>query len=288
MRKYRDSIRNFKLTLRMKLVLSLSSIAVILLVSSFISIMEYSRMSNYVSDLIGANIGSINASQRLANAANDYNLAILAVIGDHTSGRLPELRQDEFLAHCDSLKASISSEKTLPLADSVLYSYSAFKLTSLELPQTLLSGFTDARKWYFERLQPKYNRLRYDISVLNEAVYKELQHNSATFERGFYRSIIPGAVAVAVGLLMVLMLMFFLMVYYVNPIYRMLAGLENYRSTGAKYNYDFDGDDQLSELNSGITEIARENAQLRKRNKALRDAAMEKRDQAADNRENAR
>ena len=67
MRKYRDSIRNFKLTLRMKLVLSLSSIAVILLVSSFISIMEYSRMSNYVSDLIGANIGSINASQRLAN-----------------------------------------------------------------------------------------------------------------------------------------------------------------------------------------------------------------------------
>ena len=105
MRRLRAFIRNFKLTLKMKLVLSLSSIAVILLVSSFISIMEYSRMSNYVSDLIAANIGSINASQRLANASNAYNLAILAVIGDKSSGRLPELRQEEFLAHCDSLRA---------------------------------------------------------------------------------------------------------------------------------------------------------------------------------------
>ena len=57
MRRLRAFIRNFKLTLKMKLVLSLSSIAVILLVSSFISIMEYSRMSSYVSDLIASNIG---------------------------------------------------------------------------------------------------------------------------------------------------------------------------------------------------------------------------------------
>ncbi|MDD6253398.1 MAG: hypothetical protein PUA96_05020 [Bacteroidales bacterium] len=276
MKKLRHFIREFKLTLKMKLILSLSSIAVILLVSSFISVMEYSRMSNYVSDLIAANIGSINASQRLANASNAYNLAILAVIGDQSAGHIPELRQEEFLAHCDSLKASLSSESMMPLADSVLYSYSAFMLTSLELPQTLLSDFSDAREWYFERLQPKYNRLRSDISILNDAIYNELQKNSATFERGFYRSIIPGTVAVGVGLLMVLMLMFFLMVYYANPIYRMLGGMENYRSSGTKYTCEFDGDDQLAELNRGITEVVGENIQLRKRIKLLREASREK------------
>lgn len=275
MRRLRAFIRNFKLTLKMKLVLSLSSIAVILLVSSFISIMEYSRMSNYVSDLIAANIGSINASQRLANASNAYNLAILAVIGDKSSGRLPELRQEEFLAHCDSLRASLTSEKMMPLADSVLYSYSAFMLTSLELPETLLKDFSEARTWYFDRLQPKYARLRSDIYVLNDAIYNELRKNSATFERGFYRSIIPGAVAVAVGLLMVLLLMFFLIVYYVNPLNRMLTGLENYRSTGAKYTCHFEGDDALGELNRSIREMAGENQQLRKRNKALRTSLAE-------------
>lgn len=107
---------------------------------------------------------------------------------------------------------------------------------------------------------------------MNTAIYNELRKNSETFERGFYRSIIPGAVAVAVGLLMVLLLMFFLMVYYVNPIYRMLGGLNNYRSFGSKYSYTFDGDDQLSELNDGITELTGENIQLRKRIKAMRDS----------------
>lgn len=274
-RKLRNNIRNFKLTMRLKLILSLSSIAIILLVSSFISIMEYSRMSNYVSELIAANIGSINASQRLADVANSYNLSILTVIGDNSITKLPELRQNDFIAHCDSLKASLTSEKMLPLADSVLYSYSAYMLTTLELPQAILSDFINTREWYFDRLQPKYNRLRADINILNNAIYNDLQKNSATFERGFYRSIIPGAVAVAVGLLLVLLLLFFLMAYYVNPIYKMLSGLKNYRSLGSKYSFTFDGDDQLCELNEGITEVVGENIQMRKRIKALREA-MEK------------
>ena len=186
--------------------------------------MEYSRMSSYVSNLIAANIGSINAAQKLADAANAYNLGILAVIGDNSTKHLPELRQNDFIAHCDSLKSSLTSASMLPLADSVLYSYSAYMLTTLELPQAILSDFINTREWYFDRLQPRYNRLRSDINILNTAIYNDLQKNSATFERGFYRSIIPGAVAVAVGLLLVLLLMFFLMAYYVNPIYRMLTG----------------------------------------------------------------
>ena len=271
LRKLRTYIRDFKLTMKMKLVLSLSSIAVILLVSSFISIMEYSRMSSYVSNLIAANIGSINAAQKLADAANSYNLGILAVIGDNSAKHLPELHQNDFIAHCDSLKSSLTSANMLPLADSVLYSYSAYMLTTLELPQAILSDFINTREWYFDRLQPRYNRLRSDINILNTAIYNDLQKNSATFERGFYRSIIPGAVAVAVGLLLVLLLMFFLMAYYVNPIYRMLSGMKNYRSFGSKYSYTFEGDDQLSELNDGITEVVGENIQLRKRIKTMRD-----------------
>lgn len=274
-RKLRASLKTFRLTMKMKLTLSLSSIAVVLLVSSFISIMEYSRMSNYVTELIAENIGSINASQRLADASNAYNLQILAVIGENSVKRLPELRQNDFIAHCDSLKSSLTSPGMMTLADSVLYSYSAYMLTTLELQNVILSDFINTREWYFDRLQPKYNRLRSDINILNAAIYNELQKNSQTFECGFYRSIIPGAVAVAVGLLMVLLLLFFLLAYYVNPVYKMLNGLSNYRSFGSKYSYTFDGDDQLSELNEGITEVVGENIQLRKRIKAMRES-MEK------------
>ena len=269
-RRFIHNLRSFKLSMRWKLTLSLSAIAAILLISGIISVMEYSRMSTYVSDLIAANIKSINASQRLGQLSNDYNLGILAVVGDETSSRLPDFDQEAFAARCDSLRRSLTSVKLLPLADSVVYSYSAFMLTSLELQNVISSDFIDSRTWYFDRLQPRYNRLRRDIDVLSNAVYSDLQKNSLTFQQGFYRSIIPGIVATGVGLLMVVLLLFFLLSFYVRPVGKMLSGLRNYRSFNQKYTYSFDGDDELSELNDGITEIIGENQQMRVRVTDLR------------------
>jgi hypothetical protein len=275
-RKLRNRLKQINLSMRTKLTLSLLSIAVILLISSAISILEYSRMSNYVSELIAGNINSINIARRLADVTNAYNLKILTVIGDEGEIKLPEFDQKEFTSYCDSLRNALSANNLANLADSVEYSYSAYMLTSLEVTDVLKSDFTDTRTWYFERLQPVFNELKNNMDVLSTAIYRQLQKNSATFERGFYRSIIPGAVAVAVGILLVLLLMFMLLVYYVNPIYKMLSGMENYRAVGKKYNYTFDGDDQLSELNNGITEITEENLQLKKHLKQMREEVSSK------------
>ena len=161
------------------------------------------------------------------------------------------------------------SNQVKPLADSVMSSYSAYMLTSLELEDVLESDFIDSRSWYFERLQPRYDRLRTDLNTLSEAIYQDLAKNSATFEGGFYRSIIPGIVAVGVGLLLVVMLLFFLLAFYVNPLYKMLDGLNAYRSQDKKYSVKFDGDDQLTQLNDGISELANENRQFRSRIKSM-------------------
>ena len=51
----------------------------------------------------------------------------------------------------------------------------------------------------------------------------------------------------------------------------MLTGLDEYRSMGRRYSYTFDGDDQLAELNEGITELTEENRQYRRRIKLLKE-----------------
>lgn len=272
--KIKNRAASIRLSMKLKLTLSLSAIAVILLVSGIISYIEYTRMSSYVSDLIADNINSINVAQRLSEVSNTYNLEILSVIGDD-SAIIPDFNQDEFMEHCDSLKKNLTSVSLLPLADSVVYSYAAYMLTTLELEDVLLSDFIDSRSWYFDRLQPKYNRLRSDIDALSAGMYNDLKKNSETFERGYYRSLTPGIVAVGVGLLLVVMLLFFLLAYYVNPIYRMLRSLKDYREYNKKYVYDFDGDDQLSDLNDGIAELVSENQQLKKRVTALRNATKD-------------
>ena len=262
---------SFRLSLRTKMVLSLSAIAVVLIVSGIISIVEYRRMSNYVSDMIAEDINSINVAQKLAAVTDDYNLQILTVIGDDSVNSLPDFDQQGFVSYCDSLRSIFSVENVLPLTDSVLYSYAAYMLTSLELEQVIQSDFIDSRTWYFERLQPSFQRLNGDIDRLSQAMYADLQEKSEDFDRGFYRSIIPGIVAVGVGVILVLLLMFFITSFYVNPLNKMLSGLDEYRSMGRRYNYTFEGDDQLAELNEGIMELTEENRQYRRRIKLMKE-----------------
>ncbi len=263
--------RERKPSMKKKLFYSLGSLAMILLLSGLISIFEYRRMSDYVSDLIAANIKSMNISQRLADLTQHYNDEMLAVVVQNDISMMPDFNLDYFNAQSDSLRSSFKSESMLPKVDSVVTSFDAFIRTSQNFDEIFLADSIDTGEWFFGSLQPRYTRLRNDLNSLNEVIYEDLQQNSADFDAGFYRSIIPGVVSVGAGLLLILLLFYFIMAYYVRPIYRMSDGLDNYRHSGRRHVYEFDGDDQLANINSGITEVIDENIEYKKRIKNLRD-----------------
>ena len=257
-------------SMRLKLFFSLGSVAAILILSGAISIMEYRRMSDYVSELIASNIKSINLSQRLADMTQEYDLQMLDVVVRNDISLMPEFDLQLFQAQADSLKSSVTSVSSLPIVDTVATSFDAFMQTSLKFDTVFLADTVNTAEWFFGTLQPCYHDFRVNMDILNSAIHEELKSNSADFDAGFYRSIIPGVVSVGAGLLLVFLLMYYILVYYVNPIYKMSNGVDNYRAIGKKYGFAFDGDDQLSNINTAITEIIEENVELKTRLKGLR------------------
>ena len=262
--------KEVKPSMRRRLVFSLGSLAAILLLSGVISIIEYRRMSDYVSELISSNIKSINLSQRLADMTQEYDVQMLAVVLRNDISLMPEFDLHLFQTQADSLKNSVTSVTSHPIVDSVATSFDEFMKTSLKFDEVFLADTVNTSEWFFGTLQPTYNEFRKDIDMLNVAIHEELKANSADFDAGFYRSIIPGVVSVGAGLLLIFLLMYFIMVYYVNPIYTMSSGVDNYRTLGKKYGYVFDGDDQLANINAGIAEIIEENIELKVRVRGLR------------------
>ena len=228
-------------------------------------------MSDYVSNLIAANINCINIAQKLANESDSYNLQLLAIVGEHDPSVIPRVDTGAFLKEYDDLKSTLESKEASARADSVIYAYSAYMLTSLEFEKVIVNDFIDNRAWYFKRLQPRYQRLREDIEKLNDVIYMELKENSQTFQDGFYRSIIPGVVSVGAGLLLVLLLLMFILIYYVRPLKKMLSGIDEYQTSGRRYGYEFEGDDELVHLNSDLTDLIEENVELKKRVGKLRE-----------------
>ena len=254
-----------------KVLYSLGSLAAILLLSGVISIIEYRRMSDYVSELIAANIKSINLAQKLSDITEEYNHQMLSVVVQNDISLMPEFDLDYFMAQSDSLKNSFTSQNALPMVDSVEVSFDAFMKTSMKFDEVFLADSVDTGEWFFGTLQPRYSKFRHDINVLNESIYEDLQNNSADFDAGFYRSIIPGVVSVAAGLILIFLLLYFIMVNYVNPIYRISDGIDAYKATGRLFKYNYDGDDQLGNINSGVSDLIDENYELRRRVKALKE-----------------
>jgi len=259
--------------IKVRFFLGLAAVGLSLLVSCIISVLEFVSMRSYVSDLIANNIANINSSQSLASLTDSYNLALLTVIGeDDANLHIPSFNNEAFLDKCDSLKSSLSEVKIIPKVDSVLYAYSAYMLTSQELSEVLLDDFTDTRDWYFGRLQPKYHRLHNDIEALSGAIYDDLEKNSKTFERGFYKSIIPSMISSGVSLLLILLLLFFLISNYAVPIGKMYRGLADINS-GVKKKYSYvleDGDDELEHLNREIITLVDEYTLIKKRDREIR------------------
>lgn len=273
MRSFFKRLKKVKLSLRQKIVLSLSSIAMVLVISSLISILEYSRMSNYVSSLIEADVNSINIAQKLSIQADEYHLELFNIVADREDslGINNEAAVKEFQTSCDSLRRSMNRNKKLPLTDSVMTAFLDYVSLSSQMDSVMRSDSINTRLWFTDNLRPSYNHLKGHIDALNTSVYDDLSNHSSTFERGFYRSLIPGFVAVCAGIVLVIMLIFFINSDYVTPIYRMLSSLSSYRSSNKPYTYEFDGDDQLAELNEGVREITEENRMLHKRISMLKE-----------------
>ena len=60
----------------------------------------------------------------------------------------------------------------------------------------------------------------------------------------------------------------------VHPIYGMRDSLRDYLGFRRRYTYEFDGNDQLAEVNAAITELTEENRQLRRRMADMKEKSL--------------
>lgn len=251
--------------MRSKLNVSFGAISVVLLISSIISVLEYRKMSSYMSELIDKDVKCISVARSLGDVSNEYNHDILALIGDGSLKSLPDFDASSFTDKCDSLRDALACNSIQPLTDSVELSYSEYVAESLELKNVIESDFINTRDWYFDSLQPRYDKLRSTLDALMSSLYDDLHRHTRDFDSGFYRSIIPGSVAVVVALLLVIMLLYFINSYYIRPLFSIYKGLGSYRSFNKIYGVDFEGDDELKDINEGIKELCDENQKLHSR-----------------------
>ena len=205
------------MAIKKKISLGFVVIGTILLVSSAISIYEFVRMRNTVSNLINDNIAAINTTSTLMDVTDEYNFKLLEALGDESALLIPRDKNDNrFNNYLAELRENFTTKREREYADSVLFAYTTYIIVMNDAPKVWQGDYAGRRNWYFNKLHPVYVKLRGFLQKLTQTSQEALAENSLTMTDSFYRSIMPGVVAVMVGLVLVLLFNYFINYYFVN------------------------------------------------------------------------
>lgn len=253
------------MAIRRKISLGFVVIGTILLVSSAISIYEFIRMRNNVANLINDNIAAINTARALQEVSDEYSFNLLEALGDESSLLILRDKDDNrFSEYLADIRDNFTTEQEKQYADSVLYAYTSYIIIMNEAPKVWQGDYAGRRSWYFNKLHPVYMKLRGYLQKLSLTSQEALTENSITMTDSFYRSIMPGVVAVMVGLVLVVLFNYFINFYFVNPVYKISQGLSDSLYRKRSYNIVVDTDEELQNLNGNIKELVELNKKLTK------------------------
>ncbi len=254
------------MAIKKKISLGFVVIGTILLVSSAISIYEFVRMRNTVSNLINDNISAINTSRLMLEVCDEYNFNLVKGLGDEGEEINIKSKDDtRFRDYLNDVRDKYTTKAERQYADSVRYAYSTYIIVMNDAPTVWKGDYTVRRNWYFNRLYPIYMQLRGYLQNLTHTSQQALADNSKIMSESFYRSIMPGVVAVMVGIILVFLFNYFINKYFINPFNRIAESVKDYIDRRRGYNVLINGDEELEEFSENIRELVETNRRLTKK-----------------------
>ncbi|MBR3303543.1 MAG: hypothetical protein IKI67_05115 [Bacteroidales bacterium] len=249
-----------------KISLAFVILGFVLLLSCIIAIYEFVTMRRTVAQVVADDVISINTNTLLLQVTDEYNYSLLSTMGDSTYtdvSTLPDIKEDDrFLDNIRNIRGKFTTPQERIMADSVRLAYVAYAHILEEAKGLWNSEYTVKRRWYFDRLYPVYMQLRHYIMKLNISSQEALKENSDSLSEGFYRSIIPCALAIIVGIILLFLFNYYLNFYYFNPLTKINKSLRNYKLSKKITEVKIDSADEMEELNENIKDLMRENRQL--------------------------
>jgi methyl-accepting chemotaxis protein len=155
---------------------------------------------------------------------------------------------------------SISQNLTLPGEDKILDTlrlrYQEFKNRTMALDSLFASENTGERSIWFNTLyRPVYESFTKEANNLGTINQNTISNNSYKLKDNFYRMIIPLIVAIAVGLLLIILFNYFINYYFISPILKIIQGLKKYSEDKQPYDVKTDTHDEIYELNKEIKSL---------------------------------
>lgn len=247
-----------------KIMLGFVAIGFILFLSGAIVVFEMSRITTSISGLLSDNVKSIDAAKSMQRLLYKHNEQILRFFIEKQDFYQDSISTDTeyFERKLGVASKNITIEGEGEQIDRLNRLYGEYKLVLKDLPTIMSSPDSVRRSWYMLRFRKTYSEMYGVTDIIMDMNQSALGANSLRLETNYYRMIMPAIIALSAGLLMIVLFNYFVNLYFVKPVLKMLNAISGFLATRVPYNVNIETTDEIGKLNSKVKELT---AQLKKK-----------------------
>ena len=243
------------MSLRFKILSGFLILALMLAIAGIWSIYELNSIGTSVQDLLDENYRSIRAAEMMVEALERQDSGILLLLlGKWDEGRKIITSADElFQKNYRIAENNITVPGEGDLVNKIKQKYSTFRNSwGGPIVVTDKKGNLD---WYFRNLHAEFLEVKSAVNELKELNEETLYRTASDLKNKASRAVMPGTVAVIAALIFSLMFTYFVNLYMVNPIKRMIRGIEDFTKRDKDFDVSVETNDEIFHLASAIRSL---------------------------------
>lgn len=239
--------------IRVKIMIGFLSLGALLLFSGIISYFELSRLSSTTTQMLDTSTRNIEFSRRMLDAVQDQNTALLHIevlgLNDYDS-----LLMDGGQRFNQAIEETGFYVYDLPGLDSI---YEARR----QYNDAIVAHFSDTlsrekrTEWFATTYKTSYYNLTSTIKNFMISSQYDMEVRTQELRDNAYRAIMPGIIALVIGVVIILIFYYFIDLYYVSPILKITKGLTNYFNLNIPFNVNLEGRDEIVKLKEYIEQL---------------------------------
>ncbi len=241
--------------LRLKILSGFLLLVAMLIVAGGLSIIEFSKISRSVRDLLDDNYQSIQASQSMLEALEREDSGVLLLVhGNWNQGRNTIARADSvFQSNLRKARHNITETNERPLIDSIIKQYGRFNRI-WEKP--IAGTFKEENlTWYYQTSHQAFSTVKHSVNQLMSLNQKSMYQEATDLREKAKRAIMPGIVAILSAFIFSFLFNFFINHYLISPLERLIGQLENFRPDSLRLEAGIKTRDELKRLQDAINDL---------------------------------
>lgn len=240
-------------SLRTKIFLSFLLLVLLLVTAGVMSIMEFDKLGNSVSDVLKNNYQSVESAKSMLNALERQESGILMwMLGEKEESEKTIHASDSVMQIAIlSAQANITEHNEDSYVADIIESYNKYN-----------SGVTDILKSNGDAKLKYTNEISMDFADTRNAIYAlmainqdNIYNQSNKIIDDTQRAMMPAVVSIIGAIIFAVILNFFISLYFINPLKRLVKGVRGYYAEQGLLDCGITSDDEIKKLEDEINKL---------------------------------